>query len=153
MSSRRGRCDRRPGFVLLFDEGILFDVSIRGETTRKLRAAGLPENAHRSRARGRPALAPGWHPVSSAYPGPTMRLILIAAAVALAGCGSGLQRAAAVVATPDANGCTTVDPAAPKNVHATKPKRRLDPHRVYIATVVTNCGSFQIRLAVKRAPK
>ena len=80
-------------------------------------------------------------------------LLILAVAVALVGCGSGLQRVATVVVTPDANGCTAVDPAAPTKVHAAKPKRRLDPGRVYIATVVTNCGSFQIRLAVKRAPK
>jgi cyclophilin family peptidyl-prolyl cis-trans isomerase len=85
-----------------------------------------------------------------------MRRILIlavAVAVAVVGCGSALDRVAIVVPTPDANGCTAVDPAEPNTLHAAKPKRRLDPQRVYIATVVTNCGSFQIRLAVKRAPK
>src|ERR1700754_2477273 len=81
------------------------------------------------------------------------RLLILTVTVALAGCGSGPERVAAVVVAPDANGCTAVDPAAPKKVRAAKPKRRLDPHRVHIATVVTNCGSFQIRLAVKRAPK
>src|SRR3954468_23754704 len=79
--------------------------------------------------------------------------LIVAIAVTIAGCGSALERAGIVVPPPDANGCTAVDLAKPKNVHAAKPKHMLNPHRVYIATVVTNCGSFQIRLAVKRAPK
>src|ERR1700754_4864316 len=81
------------------------------------------------------------------------RLLILTVTVAVAGCGSTVERVATVVPAPDANGCTAVDPAQPNKVHAAKPKRRLDPDRVYIATVVTNCGSFQSRLAVKRAPK
>jgi peptidyl-prolyl cis-trans isomerase B (cyclophilin B) len=81
------------------------------------------------------------------------RMLILAVAVAVVGCGSTPERVATVVPIRDTNGCTAVAPAAPKKVHAAKPKRRLDPHRVYIAAVVTNCGSFQIRLAVKRAPK
>jgi peptidyl-prolyl cis-trans isomerase B (cyclophilin B) len=78
---------------------------------------------------------------------------MLVVTVTVAGCGSSLERVATVAPTPDANGCTAIDPAKPEKVHVAKPKRRLDPRKVHVATVVTNCGTFRIRLAVNRAPK
>jgi len=81
------------------------------------------------------------------------RLPLAAVAVvALAGCGGGSKQAAPPTTT-DASGCVTV--AAPK-AHARKepkPTARLDASKTYDVKLVTNCGSFTIRLAVKTSPE
>jgi cyclophilin family peptidyl-prolyl cis-trans isomerase len=53
-----------------------------------------------------------------------------------------------------ADGCTAVatpQPAADPN--ATRSKRKLDPKRIWFATIRTNCGTIKLRLAVGRAPK
>ncbi|MBJ7329077.1 MAG: peptidylprolyl isomerase [Solirubrobacteraceae bacterium] len=46
-------------------------------------------------------------------------------------------------------------PAEPKTHDGKvgKPTGKLDPAKTYVATVVTNCGTFEITLDVKRAPK
>jgi cyclophilin family peptidyl-prolyl cis-trans isomerase len=52
------------------------------------------------------------------------------------------------------DGCTAVpapEPAADPN--ATRSKRKLDPAKVWFATIRTNCGTIKLRLAVGRAPK
>ncbi len=57
-------------------------------------------------------------------------------------------------ASKRADGCTAVptpQPAADPN--ATRSKRKLDPSRVWLATIRTNCGTIKLRLAVGRAPK
>jgi cyclophilin family peptidyl-prolyl cis-trans isomerase len=62
----------------------------------------------------------------------------------------------ATATTParDANGCTAVPPPQPSaNPDRKRSKQRLNPDRVWIATVKTNCGTIKIRLAVGRAPK
>jgi peptidyl-prolyl cis-trans isomerase B (cyclophilin B) len=93
-------------------------------------------------------------------------LALLALALVLAACGSGGsntkkeqpakgQATATPVQTatnPD-TGCRTVNAPGPKKTRVSKPKAKLDPHKVYVATVKTNCGSFQITLAVKKAPR
>ncbi|HTN24892.1 MAG TPA: peptidylprolyl isomerase [Solirubrobacteraceae bacterium] len=60
----------------------------------------------------------------------------------------------AAAAAKRADGCTTVptpQPAADPN--AKRSKRKLDPKRVWFATIRTNCGTIKLRLAVGRAPK
>lgn len=49
--------------------------------------------------------------------------------------------------------CAAADPAAPKSDKVGKPTGSLDAEKTYVATVTTNCGSFEITLDVERAPK
>jgi cyclophilin family peptidyl-prolyl cis-trans isomerase len=49
--------------------------------------------------------------------------------------------------------CAPADPAAPKSDKVGEPSGSLDAGTTYVATVTTNCGSFEITLDVKRAPK
>lgn len=44
-------------------------------------------------------------------------------------------------------------PAGKGAQHLQAPKLRLDPHRTYTVTVVTNCGTFAFTLDVKQSPK
>jgi cyclophilin family peptidyl-prolyl cis-trans isomerase len=84
---------------------------------------------------------------------------LAIATLTLAGCGGkdkpAPQATTSPITTParDANGCTPAKPSAPKTAQATKPTGKLDPSKTYVATVTTNCGSFEITLDAKRAPK
>ena len=48
----------------------------------------------------------------------------------------------------------TVPVPAPKgNGHLSAPHLRLDPHRTYTVTIVTNCGTFAFALDVAQSPK
>ena len=69
----------------------------------------------------------------------------------LAACGGGSK--AAQQTTTDANGCTSV--SAPKGhaIKEPKPTTRLSQSKTYDVTLLTNCGSFTIRLAVKTSPE
>jgi peptidyl-prolyl cis-trans isomerase B (cyclophilin B) len=54
----------------------------------------------------------------------------------------------------DANRCVPAkEPAARDDKAYTAPTDGLDPAKTYVATVDTNCGSFEITLDAKRAPK
>jgi peptidyl-prolyl cis-trans isomerase B (cyclophilin B) len=90
--------------------------------------------------------------------------VLIAAAVAVAGCGSSSKNEQAA-STPEATetaasanqflpqGCEDVPKPAAKDVGKLKrPKEKLSPAKTYVATVSTTCGDFQITLDSKRAP-
>jgi len=83
---------------------------------------------------------------------------------AFAGCGDDEDEATAqpeatATATPEdtggeqTSGCEPAERAAPKDVALDKPKARLDPAKTYVATVTTNCGTFEITLDPERAPK
>ncbi len=106
---------------------------------------------------------------------PSLLLVLAAALalLALAGCGSSKKSSSGFVSTPTTattastpattaststtaqNGpCKTVSQPNPKGPqHLPKPTLKLDPSKTWTATMVTNCGSFTIKLDVKRAPK
>ncbi|MBJ7518738.1 MAG: peptidylprolyl isomerase [Solirubrobacteraceae bacterium] len=56
-------------------------------------------------------------------------------------------------AAPAAGECTPAEPAEPKDSAVGEPTGKLDPAKTYVATVTTNCGTFEITLDVKRAPK
>jgi peptidyl-prolyl cis-trans isomerase B (cyclophilin B) len=76
----------------------------------------------------------------------------------LAGCG-GSGGGESATPTPEntggeqETGCAPARQPPAKHVRLPKPRERLDPSKTYVATVVTNCGQFQITLDAKRAPK
>jgi peptidyl-prolyl cis-trans isomerase B (cyclophilin B) len=74
-------------------------------------------------------------------------LILLAVSVALAGIGAGSPTAAT-----RAPGCPKVKTPKPRTETRKKPKKTLDPHKRWTATVTTSCGSFTLRLSVKASP-
>jgi cyclophilin family peptidyl-prolyl cis-trans isomerase len=80
------------------------------------------------------------------------RFLPAALALALAGCGGGSQHAAPPTTT-DANGCVTVKAPAAHAKKESKPTARLDQSKTYDVKLVTNCGSFTIRLATKTSPE
>jgi peptidyl-prolyl cis-trans isomerase B (cyclophilin B) len=93
-------------------------------------------------------------------------LLVVALALVVAACGGGDKKAektatpggtgGKAAATADAQedtGCKPATPAQAKKPRPAKPKARLNRARVYVAHVKTNCGDFDITLAVKRAPK
>ncbi len=93
------------------------------------------------------------------------KLILIAlATVGLAGCAGTASTtyttpastvASTSVARSDAaSPCRTVAAPPPRAAqHLQPPGYRLDPSKTYLVSVSTNCGSFEIELDVKHAPK
>jgi peptidyl-prolyl cis-trans isomerase B (cyclophilin B) len=64
------------------------------------------------------------------------------------------QSTAAASAGTDGNHCRrAADPGKQSRDKLAKPDAELDPSRTYVATVKTNCGTFQITLDAERAPK
>jgi cyclophilin family peptidyl-prolyl cis-trans isomerase len=64
------------------------------------------------------------------------------------------EATATATAALDANHCTPAqDPGKQPREKLAKPTETLDPARTYVATVETNCGTFEITLDAKRAPK
>jgi len=93
------------------------------------------------------------------------RATALAFLVAVVGCGgsthtSGIPAGGSTPSSPSTStttaspstGCKTVSRPPAKNVKLRAPKTRLDPHRRYLATVVTNCGTFAFALDVRDAP-
>jgi peptidyl-prolyl cis-trans isomerase B (cyclophilin B) len=93
---------------------------------------------------------------------------MLLALAALAGCGGGTKTSAipsagatgttptgttpaAAASTPA--GCKHVQRPRPKHVKLAKPANRLDAAKRYVATVVTNCGTFAFTLDVRDAPR
>jgi peptidyl-prolyl cis-trans isomerase B (cyclophilin B) len=50
-------------------------------------------------------------------------------------------------------GCPAAEQPPPKQIKVPKPDEQLDPAKTYVATVKTSCGTFEITLDAKRAPK
>lgn len=95
---------------------------------------------------------------------PLTLISLVVGCVLLASCGD--DAAPPRPAAPDrdtpaptatasaAEGCETVRAPAPKaDGRLPKPSLRLDPAKRYVATVRTSCGTFEIELDAKRAPR
>jgi peptidyl-prolyl cis-trans isomerase B (cyclophilin B) len=62
--------------------------------------------------------------------------------------------AAGTSTAPSSQTCHTVPVPAPKGPQQIRPPHlRLDPHRTYTVTVVTNCGTFAFNLDVAQSPK
>jgi peptidyl-prolyl cis-trans isomerase B (cyclophilin B) len=85
------------------------------------------------------------------------RAALLAAVAALAGCGGKDKpepEVTAVATEQSAVGCQVVDTSGlePRTTTLPKPTTELDPAKTYVATLETNCGTFEITLDAKRAP-
>ena len=82
-------------------------------------------------------------------------------ALGAAGCGTTASHSSTHAATgsapapsPSSQPCRTVQVPAPKGPqHLAAPRIRLDPHRTYTVTVVTNCGTFAFTLDSAASPK
>jgi cyclophilin family peptidyl-prolyl cis-trans isomerase len=87
-----------------------------------------------------------------------LAVLTVLLALTSAACGSDDEQSAETTAptTQEAAGpgeCTPADPAKPKDGTVGEPSGKLDPAKTHVATVTTNCGTFEITLDVKRAPK
>jgi peptidyl-prolyl cis-trans isomerase B (cyclophilin B) len=92
-------------------------------------------------------------------------LVLACLILAVSGCGEDDEGvappASEATATPtpedtggeQGTGCELAGKPKTKNADFAKPKERLDAAKTYVATVKTNCGSFEITLDAERAPK
>jgi peptidyl-prolyl cis-trans isomerase B (cyclophilin B) len=79
------------------------------------------------------------------------RLLVLLAALALAGCGS---KQAETTPPGTVGGCHVVEAPAPKPDGDQKPPTaRLDPAKRYALVMQTNCGTFVIALDQKAAPR
>ena len=78
---------------------------------------------------------------------------VVAAILISRGGGSSDSSSSASSAEASANGCKEVEAPAPKNVSFKKPKQVLKPGEEATAVVKTSCGTFEIALDTKRAPK
>ncbi len=94
-------------------------------------------------------------PSSQPVTRPPAPLVLLAAcALALPACGSGGGKTKSSAGSAPAAPCRTVPAATPKpQPRLRAPTTRLDPAKAYVATVVTNCGTFAFRLDAKGAPR
>jgi cyclophilin family peptidyl-prolyl cis-trans isomerase len=82
----------------------------------------------------------------------TLRLSAVAVLVLfLAACGGGSKSASTT--TRDANGCIPVKSPKPNRRRESPPTAPLAASKTYDVTLLTNCGSFTIRLANKTSPK
>jgi len=86
-----------------------------------------------------------------------LALVLVAVAALTAACGGKKEPASLgttnATTTVDSDGCHPIKTPDPGERTAPKPTSALDPSKTYDVTVVTNCGSFTIRLDVKDSPK
>jgi peptidyl-prolyl cis-trans isomerase B (cyclophilin B) len=82
-------------------------------------------------------------------------LLTMIAALGLAACGGDEGEAnTAEPAATTAAGCRAVPEPEPKGEQQIeRPSGRLDADRTHVASVVTNCGEFEITLDVENAPK
>jgi cyclophilin family peptidyl-prolyl cis-trans isomerase len=93
--------------------------------------------------------------------GPDRRWIVLAVfavmaigvvAAILTGCGGGGSDST-TDATVGANGCKVVEPPEPKDVSLPAPKQTVEKGEKLTAVVETSCGTFDIALDTKQAPK
>lgn len=86
-------------------------------------------------------------------------ILALASALALSACGgsddgtTGSSAETGAETTSEEITCEEVKAPAPKNVSFKAPKQVIKPDVMATATVKTNCGTFEIELDTKRAPK
>jgi cyclophilin family peptidyl-prolyl cis-trans isomerase len=76
---------------------------------------------------------------------------IAAVLVALAVLAAGLAVGSTTAAT-GATGCPKVKRPKPRSETRKRPKKALDAHKTWTATLKTSCGSFTVRLDVKDSP-
>jgi peptidyl-prolyl cis-trans isomerase B (cyclophilin B) len=69
------------------------------------------------------------------------------------GSSSSASTSASTAASAAGGGCKKVEAPPPKHVHLKAPKQTVKPGEELTAVVQTSCGSFDIALDTKRAPK
>jgi cyclophilin family peptidyl-prolyl cis-trans isomerase len=79
--------------------------------------------------------------------------IALVAAVLISRSGGSDSSSSSSSAKAGANGCKKVEAPEPKTVSFKKPKQVLKPGEEATAVVKTSCGTFEIALDTKRAPK
>ncbi|HEX5621937.1 MAG TPA: peptidylprolyl isomerase [Solirubrobacteraceae bacterium] len=92
---------------------------------------------------------------------PRLVVLFVCCALFVVACGGDdSDEPAADAPTPAASaeeapaGCKAVEQPDPRpDGDLAKPKGKLDPSKTYVATISTNCGDFEITLAVKQQPK
>jgi cyclophilin family peptidyl-prolyl cis-trans isomerase len=94
---------------------------------------------------------------------PAALLLACLALVGFAACGGDDEEPAGAEATATATpedtggeqgtGCEPAQKPKPEQAKFKKPTEKLDPAKTYVAAVTTNCGTFEITLDSKRAPK
>jgi cyclophilin family peptidyl-prolyl cis-trans isomerase len=77
----------------------------------------------------------------------------VVAAVLISRGGGDSDDSSSTAAEAGANGCKEVEAPAPKNVSFKKPKQVVKPGEEATVVVKTSCGTFEIALDTKRAPK
>jgi cyclophilin family peptidyl-prolyl cis-trans isomerase len=83
-------------------------------------------------------------------------IVLVTAAVAVAGCGGGGDggKSASTSASKPGKSCERVPQPPPKRIRRqAAPSFRLSPKTTYVATVETSCGTFELKLDPKQAPR
>jgi cyclophilin family peptidyl-prolyl cis-trans isomerase len=102
---------------------------------------------------------------ASALAGAAALLLWVGAVLMLAACGSSTAGSTAPAAArrvpvdagggqSRAGGCAPAHAPAPRGAQrVSKPKRTLDPHKRYLVQMSTNCGTIEIALAVRSAPR
>jgi cyclophilin family peptidyl-prolyl cis-trans isomerase len=80
--------------------------------------------------------------------------VAVVAAAILAGCGGGDEESTGTsTAGNTVNGCREVEAPQPKQASFKAPKQVVKPDQKATAVVETSCGTFEIALDTKRAPK
>ena len=85
-----------------------------------------------------------------------LTIVLATATLAVAGCGGGGDggKSVSTSASSQGKGCERVPQPAPKGVHRqAAPSFRLSPKKTYVAAVETSCGTFELKLDPKQAPR
>jgi cyclophilin family peptidyl-prolyl cis-trans isomerase len=81
---------------------------------------------------------------------------LVATSLAVAGCGGGGDggKKASTSASSQGKGCARVPQPPSKRVRKqSAPRLRLSPKKTYVAAVETSCGTFELKLDPKQAPR
>jgi cyclophilin family peptidyl-prolyl cis-trans isomerase len=89
-------------------------------------------------------------------PGFLLTTVLVTLALAVAGCGGGEDgnKNASTSGSSKQKGCERVSQPPPKRVRKQSPPSfRLSPKKTYVAVVETSCGSFELKLDPKQAPR